>query len=153
MGVLKEAIKGSSITANLLTHLPRDQVAEGLKRADIYVFPSIYEETWGLCLNEAMASGCACVASDVAGARAQIESGITGVLVPPRDPLALRETLDWLIEDGESRRALGAAARAHVERDHSLDAMARRWEEVYRQVMRRDTVLEVQKSYIGIKSK
>ena len=52
--------------------LPREKVAEGLKKAHIYVFPSVYEETWGLCLNEAMASGCACIASDVAGARAQI---------------------------------------------------------------------------------
>ena len=56
MHVLKAALRGTDIKANLLAHMPREMVAEELRKADIHVFPSVYEETFGLCLVEAMAS-------------------------------------------------------------------------------------------------
>lgn len=143
MPILKAAIAGTPYQANLIAHQSRENVAEGLKRADVYVFPSTYQETWGLSLCEAMASGCACVASDVAGARAQVEHGETGLLVPPRDPVALRDALDWLMGDGDLRRRLGQAARAHVEAEHSLEAMGRRWEGVYGAVLEPQHTLEL----------
>lgn len=134
--VLAEAIKGTTIEAQLITGMTREQVAEALRRADIYVFPSIYEETFGLALCEAMASGCACIASDVAGARAQIDDGVTGILVPPRDASALRAAIQRLLADDRLRSELGRNAAEHVAADHTLDAMARRFEAVYREVMR-----------------
>jgi glycosyltransferase involved in cell wall biosynthesis len=118
----------------LLSNMPREQVALGLKKAHIYVLPSTYEETWSLTTNEAMASGCAVIASDVAGPRAQIHEGM-GVLVPPRDAKALREALDWLTRDHETREAMGKLAREHVLADHTLDAMGQRWEAVYTAVL------------------
>ena len=136
MCYVEDAIKGSEYGVQLLTGLPRERVATGLKKADIFVFPSTYEETWGLCLNEAMASGCACIASDVAGARAQLHNGL-GVLVQPRDSYALWEAIDWLSKDHEMRIELGQQSREHVEADHTLEAMGRRWESVYRDVMGR----------------
>jgi glycosyltransferase involved in cell wall biosynthesis len=133
MRYLQTAIEGTDHGVQLMTGLTRDRIAEGLKSADIYVFPSVYEETWGLCLNEAMATGCCVIASDVAGARAQVHDGL-GVLVPPRDPGALRDALDWLTRDHETRIEMGLLAREHVEKEHSLEAMGRRWEAVYREV-------------------
>ena len=132
--VLQEAMKGMRLDVNLITGLPREQVAEALQKADIYVFPSIYEETFGLCLCEAMASGCACIASDVAGARAQIEDGITGLLVPPRDPEALRQAILRLLADDELRRTLGRNAAEHVAAEHTLEKMGERWLAVYQEV-------------------
>lgn len=134
MSVLRAAVQGTGIDVSLMAHLPRERVAEGLKLADLYVFPSTYEETWGLCLCEALASGCACIASDVAGARAQVHAS-TGVLVAPRDPQALRAAIQDLLGDESRRRRLGEAARAHAEQEHSLAAMGRRWETVYREVL------------------
>jgi glycosyltransferase involved in cell wall biosynthesis len=134
MKYLQQAIVGTSYKVNLMTHLTREQVALGLKRADIFVFPSTYEETWGLCLQEALASGCACIASNVAGAMAQIHEGM-GILVPPRDPTAIREALDMLVENQIVRDAMGHNARAHVEKFHSLEAMGERFETIYKQVI------------------
>ena len=131
---LAEAVKGSGMEVNLLTGLPRERVAEELRKADIFVFPSIYEETWGLCLTEAMASGCACIASDVAGARAQMHEGL-GILVPARDAKALRGWLEWLLANPAAREEYGQAAREHVVAEHSLEAMGRRWLAVYEQVI------------------
>jgi len=132
MKYLKQAVDGR-FKVHLMTHLTREQVALGLKRADIFVFPSTYEETWGLCLNEAMASGCACIASDVAGPRAQIHAGL-GILVPPRDP----QSILWAFEayqDEKIRKKYSAAAREHVLEDHTLEAMARRFEAAYQNTL------------------
>ena len=132
--VLQGAIAGTGWQVNYMAHTTRDNIALGLKRAHVYVFPSIYQETWGLSLNEAMASGCACIASDVAGARAQLHDGL-GLLVPPRDPQALRQALEWLLAHPREREQMGARARAHVLADHTLEAMGQRWLAVYQAVI------------------
>lgn len=134
MKYLHQAVNGSDYTVNVMTGLTREQVAEGLKHADIFVFPSTYEETWGLCLTEAMASGCACIATDIAGARAQIHDG-TGILVPTRDPLAIREAIDKLVSDKELRERIGKNAREHVAKYHTLEAMGKRFESVYKDLI------------------
>ena len=40
-----------------------------------------------------------------------VEDGVTGLLVPPRDPQALRAALERLLGDAELRRRLGDAGR------------------------------------------
>lgn len=135
MPVLARAMEGTEYRANLVAHQPRATVAEALRRAHVHVFPSIYEETWGLCLSEAMASGCACIASDVAGARAQIhEEWGNGILVPPADPAALRDAIEEVMRRPDKARRMGERAREHAVQDHSLEAMGRRWERVYEAV-------------------
>ncbi len=84
-----------------------------------------------------MASGCACVASDVAGARAQIDNGITGLLVPPRNPRALGEAINWLINHETERESMQQAARAHVLESHTLAAFANRLEAAYADMLGR----------------
>lgn len=145
MHTLKAALAGSEYEGRLLSGITRLQVAEELRKADVYVFPSAYEETWGICLTEGMASGAACIATDTAGAKAQLhpsqkDDARIGLLVPKRDARAMREALDYLAAHPGERAAMGARARAHVEADHSLEAMGRRWEAVYETVLSRDGV-------------
>ena len=134
MHVLEEALRGAPYNGKLITGVPRESVARELKKADIYVFPSCYEETFGLGLCEGMAAGCVILASDVAGARAQVHAG-TGILVKPRDAAALRQAIDELVRDPRNRERMGSLAREHVVSDHSLEAMSRRWMDVYHEVM------------------
>lgn len=134
MHVLERAVRGTGLSVKLLSGISRERVAEGLRRAHIYVFPSCYEETFGLCLCEAMASGCAVVASAVAGTRAQVHDGM-GMLVPPRDPMALRDAIVSLLSDPMRCREMGEAARMHAVVEHSLLAMGKRWEAAYRRVI------------------
>jgi glycosyltransferase involved in cell wall biosynthesis len=131
MDVLREALAGTPYEALLISGVPRDKVASELKKADIFVFPSWYEETFGLCLCEAMASGCACIAADSAGAKAQIEPGVTGLLVQKQNVAELRAAILKLAQDAELRGRLGMAARKHALWEHSLEAMAARWVKVY----------------------
>lgn len=133
--VLRRALRQIGARAKLVTGKPREYVRDALQRAEILVFPSTYEETWGLCLTEGMATGCACVASDVAGARYQIAHGQNGLLVPPRNAGALAEAIEKLLRDKALRGTLGNEARKWACSSASLEAMGQRYEAVYREVM------------------
>lgn len=135
MHILKAALRRTGYKGHLVTGLPRERVLIELQRADIFVFPSCYQETWGLCLTEAMSCGCACIASDVCGLRAQVEHGVNGLLVPPRDVDALAGALQLLVEDEPLRRKLGERARRSVEEHMTLRHMGEKLEKVYAEVI------------------
>jgi len=134
MHVLKAALAQIGAQATLVTGKSRQEVRDALQTAAIFVFPSTYEETYGLCLTEAMATGLACVASDVCGSRAQITDGETGRLFPNRDAGVLAGILRELLDDDGECRRLGANARTHILSEHTLEAVGRRFEAVYRKV-------------------
>jgi len=124
MHILRKALETAKLEAKLVCHVTREQVRDELQKSSIFVLPSCYEETYGLCLLEAMACGCACVASDVCGARAQIDHGTDGLLFPNRNAETLAETLRWLVADDFVAQELGKDARATVERRNTLQDMA-----------------------------
>ncbi len=96
-----------------------DVVGEALAAADAFVCGSRPTEDGdrdGIpnSLAEAMACGVPVVATDVSGIPELLESGRSGVIVPPGDPKALAAGLQEILGDGESRRRLGAGARERV---------------------------------------
>ena len=135
MHILKAALRKARMGAKLVTGVSRERVRDELQKASIFIFPSCYQETWGLCLTEAMACGCACISSDVAGPRAQIKDGATGLLVPPRDSDALASAIRWLLDHPTKREDMGRRARAWAESEASLEAMGEKWVAMYRRVM------------------
>lgn len=66
-------------------------------------------------LLEAMATGRASVATDVAGVREAIEDGVTGIVVPPSEPDALARALERLLRDEKLRSDMGHRALARVD--------------------------------------
>jgi glycosyltransferase involved in cell wall biosynthesis len=70
---------------------------------------------------EAMAMGKAVICSRTRGQVDVINDGITGLFVPVGDPKALREAILTLWNDPERARAMGRAARAYIEKWHTLD--------------------------------
>lgn len=135
MHILKRALDGTPYRATLLSGVSRGKVAVELSRASVFVFPSCYEETFGLSLCEAMACGCACITSDNAGGLAQVEDMKTGLIVHKCDAEELRSAIEDLMENEILRTMLGKNARKHVEKHHSLEAMAVRWVKVYQQAI------------------
>ncbi|WP_423599602.1 glycosyltransferase [Roseateles sp. MS654] len=89
---------------------------------------STHWEGMPLALLEAMAAGCACVASLVPGVEGVLEEGRTGLLVPEADPVALADALERLLRDPALAGRLGAAARARAIEEHGVDLMMRRYE-------------------------
>lgn len=93
----------------------RVDMPEVLAAASIVVLPS-YREGLPKVLLEAAACGRAVVTTDVPGCRDAIESGITGVLVPVRDPEALANAIEGLVNAPALCREMGEAGRALAER-------------------------------------
>ena len=87
-----------------------------LHGADVFVLPS-YSENFGVSVVEAMASGLPVVSTNVSGLPECVEHGVTGLLVPERQPEALAAAIGLLLSDPERARALGRAGRAKVERE------------------------------------
>jgi len=93
----------------------------------IYVLSTHYEGM-PLALVEAMAAGCACIASDVVGVRGVVEDGVTGLLVPEGDAQALAKAIARLLQDPALAARLGAAARERALAEHGLALMRERYE-------------------------
>lgn len=98
--------------------------------ADVFVLPSRYE-LFGMVMIEAMACGVPVVATRFGGPAEVISHGVDGMLVDPRDTRSMAEEIRTLLEDPALRKAMGAAARARVERTYSWEASARRHLELY----------------------
>lgn len=106
-------------------------------QAQIVCLPTFYGEGLPKVLLEAAASGCAIVASDIPGCREFVKDGTSGLLIPPKDPVALAGTLERLIRDPRLREQLGASARCSVASDFSLDKVASETINLYRDLLLR----------------
>ena len=78
-----------------------------------------------------MASGCACVASEVGGNRFLIENSVSGFLFPPGDREALKSHLRRLIEDDAKREQMGEAARKRIEEKFGWDVVGKMYEDLF----------------------
>jgi glycosyltransferase involved in cell wall biosynthesis len=92
----------------------RDDVAELLREADVFVHPARWAEAFGLAIAEAMASGCTVVGSRVGAVPELIEHEMTGLLVPAGDDDALAGALRRLAADPSLRHRLSECARQRV---------------------------------------
>ena len=99
------------------------------RAADLCLVPS-HHETFGMAALEAMACGATVVASRVGGLATTIQSGITGVLVPPRDDAALAAAIASLLADAPRRRSLGRHATRWAQ-SYAWPSVARALVEVY----------------------
>lgn len=108
---------------------PRD-LALRIAGARAVVLPSRFDVA-GNTVAEAMAVGAPVVTTRTGSLPELVEPDRTGLLVPPDDPVALRDAIAALLDDPALAARLGAAARERV-RDRSWDAVAARHEELYR---------------------
>ncbi|RKH30517.1 glycosyltransferase family 1 protein [Corallococcus sicarius] len=103
----------------------RSDVQDLLGASDIYIQPTL-AEAFGLTVAEAMACGCAVVASRVGGISELIQHGRTGLLVEPGDEAGFAAALECLIDDPVARRQLGEAARQRACEAFELSKTVRR---------------------------
>jgi phosphatidylinositol alpha-mannosyltransferase len=101
--------------------------------ADVLIAPSVGGESFGIVLVEAMAAGLPVVASRIPGYVEVLTDGVQGLLVPPRDPLALAEAAGRLLDDADLAHAMGAAGREHARR-FAWSTVAGELEAIYEEV-------------------
>jgi phosphatidylinositol alpha-mannosyltransferase len=121
---------------HFLGHVPSHDLPRWYATGDIFVSPALGHESFGIVLAEAMASGCAVVASDIPGYRSVVQPGVNGVVSPPGDVPALAEAITALVEDPERRAALAQRGRARA-LEFAWPHVTDRIEAVYRDVLAR----------------
>jgi L-malate glycosyltransferase len=133
-GELKDALQHQISSLGLDRHVTltgfRADVIGILKSVDLVVMSSITEGLGSVIL-EAMACRRAVVGTRAGGIPEAIEDQLTGLLVPVKDEGALADALSTLLPDADRRRTMGAAGRARVEAEFSLDALVRATLAVY----------------------
>ena len=104
--------------------------------ADVVVSASRDPEGFGRIIAEAQAMGRPVVATDHGGARETIVPGITGWLVPPRDPAALAAAISEALSLAtDERQKLARRARAHIAAEFTREAMCARTIAVYEELL------------------
>ena len=103
--------------------------------ADVCVIPSIFQDPCPLTVFEAMASGCAVIASKVGGIPEMVRHGETGILVPAEDPEALTAALRELLDHSSLRRDLRENALQFIRQHGDWSVFAEKIEWVYREAI------------------
>jgi colanic acid/amylovoran biosynthesis glycosyltransferase len=130
--MLKDQSKRLGIEANVdfVGYQSQQQVRELLFNTDVFVMAS-FAEGVPVVLMEAMAARVPVVATQIAGVPELVENGVSGLLVPPGDAVALASKIDRLLHDKELRAELGRAGREKVSRDFNLHTEAEKLCEIF----------------------
>lgn len=123
------------VTVNEKVHFAghRGDVREILTHADLFFLASGYEGQSN-ALMEAMAAGVPPVVSDIAGNRDLVRHEENGYLVGVGQRAEYARFAQYLLEDDKLRAQLGAAARATIARDFTIEAMVQGHVEMYQEV-------------------
>jgi glycosyltransferase involved in cell wall biosynthesis len=139
-GALRSTLEAAVAASQLDGHFeflgartPQD-IADWLRAADVFVLPSHVEGGPAMALMEAMASGCAVIATRVSGTDELVDES-TGCLVPPQQPPALAQAMVHLLNDPAGRAELGRRARERVVERFTLAASLAKTLELYRSML------------------
>jgi glycosyltransferase involved in cell wall biosynthesis len=110
----------------------RDDAPRVASMFDVFALSSLHEGL-SIALIEAMALGKASIVTKVGGMPEVIRDGVNGLVIPPRDPKALAQTISALLRDESLRRKLGDAARIRAQ-DFDIRTAVNRMEKVYEEL-------------------
>jgi phosphatidylinositol alpha-1,6-mannosyltransferase len=134
----RAAALGVADRVHVLGPVPFPELVAWYRRADVFALLPVDEggsfEGFGLVYLEAAAAGTPAIGTRGCGAGEAIVDGVTGLLVPPRDPAAAAAALVRLLGDGALRERMGRAARARA-RELSWAGLAERLAALYRELL------------------
>ncbi len=120
---MSKEIKDNIYIAGLIRGEERSQYYAS---CDVFCAPSIGNESFGIVLLEAMATGKPVVASDIPGFRTVVNDGVEGLLAFPREPKAIADSVIKLLTDTTMAKTMGEAGRKK--------ALNYSWETITKQV-------------------
>ena len=144
LGALARSL-GLGRRVEFLGALPHAQALAWMRKAAMLVLPSVKTGTGrieglGMVLLEAAATGIPVVASNVGGIQEGVVDGQTGFLVPGRDAEALCRRMGELLDRPDTRRRMGADARAFVLRQFDIGRQTEILEDLYDAVLSKRTL-------------
>jgi glycosyltransferase involved in cell wall biosynthesis len=115
----------------------RRDIPDLLEAGDVFVFPSLWEGL-PIALVEALEMKLPVVASDIAPNREVVQDD-AGVLVPPRDPEALAEGIQKLLNEPERAREFAETGQQRVAEQFSVETLVADYRTLYRDLLERST--------------
>jgi len=97
-----------------LGHVPKADLPRWYRTGDVFVSPASGNESFGIVLLEAMASGCPVVASDIPGYRSVVQPELNGVMFEPGNGASLADALVRLVMDPQRRQQLAVRGRTRA---------------------------------------
>ena len=132
--VLKTAVREKGLAHRVVLAGFRPDLDRILPCLDLVVHPA-HREGMGVSLLQASLAEVPIVATAVGGIPEAVKDGVTGVLVPPKDPNGLADAIITLLKHPERRREWGQAGRLWVESGFSADRMVEGNLAVYRELL------------------
>lgn len=131
-GDLRRQVRQMGLEDNVVFAGARGDVPRLAASFDVFALPSIYEGL-SIAVVEAMAVGTPPVVTRTGGVTEVVSDGVNGIVVPPRDPVALGDAILSVLKDPSLRRRLAEAGKRRAA-DFDIRAAVRRIEEVYRRI-------------------
>ncbi len=131
---LKAMVFDAGLSSRIHFENHRQDVGAVLSDADVFVLPS-FSEARPRSIIEAMSLGIPVVASDAGGIPSLVVHEETGLLAPAGDAAGLALAIDRLVQSPGLRQRLGAAGRAHAERECRADRTALEYVRLYRRLV------------------
>lgn len=119
---LLSAEEGAKVA--FLGFVPRPALLDLYYNADVFVFPPIWDEGFGIPPVEAMAAGVPVVATKSGAISETVRDGKTGFLVNKNDPRALAEAILTLLTNDNLRQTMGKASRKWAHEQFTWDRAA-----------------------------
>lgn len=115
---------------NFVGFVPRTEVKEEFRKADIFILPSLFEGSAEVTY-EALATGLPVITTAATGS--VVRDGVEGFIIPERDPHALADRIRQLVEDRALRNRMAAAAKERA-RDFTWKQYGERLQNVFSQI-------------------
>ncbi len=103
-----------------LGSLSHTDMLQAYPQYDVFLFPSRWQEPFGLAILEAMAKGVPVIAAETGGPAEIITQGETGLLVPVDDPVALAEATARLLSDAALAKRIRTRSRRMIQTKYSI---------------------------------
>ena len=114
-------------------YVPEEDKPRYYRTADVFCAPNTGNESFGVILLEAMATGAPVIASNIEGFAYVVSHEQEGLLVPPRDASALADALVQLLGDADRRHEMGRCGQEKA-RQFSWDRVSQQVLDFYRRV-------------------
>ena len=134
-GSMPDSAANASPDVSFVGVLDRNTLSDFYRQARFLIFPSVWHETFGLVIAEAMSHGLPVIAARIGAIPEVVDDGVTGLLFEPGNVAELADKMRLLSDDADLCRRLGAAGRTKVLRDYNPDAYYKRLMDIYEEAI------------------
>ncbi len=146
---LKSLVVRYSLNYNITFEGYRQDIEKVLRGARLLVAPSVIDESFGRVVVEAFACGVPVIASKVGGFSEIIEDGKDGILVDPKDSMAITNNILKIFQDHGLANSLVEAGRKKVNALYAMENSLEQTKEVYAKALNTTRILVIKISSLG----